>query len=73
MTDAEVDEALQKIAEQNRPFAAKGEGAKAENGDRVTIDFTGKIDGVPFEGGTGDDVAAACSARAPSFRASRSS
>ena len=45
------------IAEQSRPFAAKGEGAKAENGDRVTIDFTGKIDGAPFEGGTGDDVA----------------
>ena len=35
------------------------EGAKAENGDRVTIDFTGKIDGVPFEGGTGGDIARA--------------
>jgi trigger factor len=57
VTDAEVDEALKRIAEQSRPFAAKGEGAKAENGDRVTIDFTGKIDGMPFEGGTGGDVA----------------
>ena len=57
VTDAEIDEALQRIAEQNRPFAAKGEGAKAENGDRVIIDFTGTIDGVPFEGGTGGDVA----------------
>jgi trigger factor len=55
VTDAEVEEALTKIAEQSRPFAAKGEGAKAENGDRVTIDFTGKLDGVPFEGGTGGD------------------
>ena len=55
VTDAEVEEALTKIAEQSRPFAPKGEGAKAENGDRVTIDFTGKIDGVPFEGGTGGD------------------
>ena len=45
-----------RIAEQSRPFAAKGEGAKAESGDRVTIDFTGKIDGTPFEGGTGGDV-----------------
>jgi trigger factor len=27
-----------------------------ETGDRVVIDFTGKIDGVPFEGGTGGDV-----------------
>src|SRR4029079_3261497 len=55
VTDAEVEEALTKIAEQSRPFAPKGEGAKAENGDRVTIDFTGKRDGVPFEGGTGGD------------------
>ena len=56
VTDAEIDEAVKRIAEQSRPFAAKGEGAKAENGDRVVIDFTGKIDGVPFEGGTGGDV-----------------
>jgi trigger factor len=56
VTDAQVNEALEKIAEQNRPFAAKGEGAKAETGDRVVIDFTGKLDGTPFEGGTGGDV-----------------
>ena len=72
VTDAEIDEAMKRIAEQNRPFAAKAEGAKAEKGDRVMIDFVGKIDGVPFEGGTGGDVAVQ-SARAPSFRASRSS
>src|SRR6187455_3003248 len=57
VTDAEVEESLAKIVEQSRPFAAKGEGAKAENGDRVTIDFTGKMDGTPFQGGTGGDVA----------------
>jgi trigger factor len=56
VTDAQISEALEKIAEQNRPFATKGEGAKAEKGDRVVIDFTGKLDGVPFEGGTGGDV-----------------
>lgn len=56
VTDEEVDEALKRIAEQSRPFVAKGEGARAESGDRVTIDFTGKIDGTPFEGGTGGDV-----------------
>jgi trigger factor len=56
VTDAQVNEALGKIAEQNRPFAAKGEGAKVENGDRVVIDFTGRLDGTPFEGGTGGDV-----------------
>jgi trigger factor len=56
VTDAEVDEALKRIAEQNKPYAPKGEGAKVESGDRVVIDFTGKIDGTPFEGGTGGDV-----------------
>jgi trigger factor len=56
VTDAQINEALDKIAEQNRPFAAKAEGAKAEKGDRVVIDFAGRIDGAPFEGGTGGDV-----------------
>src|SRR6476660_3366975 len=55
VTDAQVDEALERIAEQNR-LAAKAEGAKVEKGDRVVIDFAGKIDGAPFEGGTGGDV-----------------
>jgi trigger factor len=54
VTDAEVDEALQRIAEQNRPFAAKSEGA--EKGDRVVIKFQGKIGGEPFDGGSGDDT-----------------
>ena len=54
VTDTEIDEALQKIAEQNRPFTAKTEGA--ENGDRVTISFQGTIDGQPFEGGSGEGV-----------------
>ena len=56
LTDAQVSEALDRIAAQNRPFAAKGEGGKVEKGDRVVIDFTGTLDGVPFEGGTGGDV-----------------
>jgi trigger factor len=54
VTDAEIDQTLQTIAEQNRPFVAKTEGA--ENGDRVTISFQGSMDGTPFEGGTGEDV-----------------
>jgi trigger factor len=56
VTDAQVSEALDRIAEQNRPFAARGEGGKVEKGDRVVIDFTGTLEGVPFEGGTGGDV-----------------
>jgi trigger factor len=56
VTDAQIEEAVRKIAEQNRPFAAKAEGAAAEKGDRVTVSFVGTIDGKPFEGGTGDDI-----------------
>ncbi len=56
VSEAEVDEALGKIAEQNRPFTAKGEGAAAEKGDKVMVSFVGSIDGTPFEGGTGEDV-----------------
>jgi trigger factor len=54
VSDEEIDKALQTIADQNRPFVAKGEAAA--NGDRVTINFEGSLEGVPFEGGTGEDV-----------------
>jgi len=57
VTDAEIDEAIKTIAEQNRPFLPKGEGAQAADGDKVTISFTGTIDGAPFEGGSGEDIA----------------
>jgi len=56
VTDADIDEAIKRIADQNRSFAAKGDGAKAETGDRVTISFKGTIDGTPFDGGTGENI-----------------
>jgi trigger factor len=56
VTEAEIDEAVGRIAEQNRPFLPKGEGAEAKLGDKVTISFTGTIDGTAFEGGAGEDV-----------------
>ena len=56
VTEAEVDEAVSRIAEQNRPYAAKPEGGKVAERDRVTVSFTGTVDGEPFEGGTGDDI-----------------
>jgi trigger factor len=56
VTDTEVDEAIQRIADQNRTYAAKGEGAKAESGDRVTISFKGMINGEAFEGGSGENI-----------------
>jgi len=54
VSDEQIDKALQTIADQNRPFVAKAEGAA--NGDRVTLNFRGSIEGTPFEGGTGEDV-----------------
>jgi len=56
VNDADVDEAIKRIADQNRPFSDKGDTAKAESGDRVTVSFKGTIDGVPFDGGTGEGI-----------------
>jgi trigger factor len=56
-TEAEVDEALDDLAKQNRTYEAKtGKSVKAKDGDMVVIDFIGRIDGVAFEGGTANDV-----------------
>jgi trigger factor len=51
VTDSDIDEAIKRIVDQNRTYAAKSEGAKAETGDRVTISFKGTINGTPFDGG----------------------
>jgi trigger factor len=56
ITDTEINEAIQRIADANRNYAAKGEDAKAESGDRVTINFKGSINGEVFEGGTGEGI-----------------
>lgn len=56
VADADIDESIKRIADQNRSYADKGEGAKAASGDRVTINFKGTIDGTPFDGGTGENI-----------------
>lgn len=56
VSDSDVDEAIQRIADANRNYAAKGEGTKAEKDDRVTINFKGTINGTPFDGGTGEGI-----------------
>src|SRR5437016_11229455 len=56
VSEADVDEAIKRIADQSRPYAAKSEGAKAEHSDRVTINFKGTIGGVAFDGGTGEGL-----------------
>jgi trigger factor len=55
--EEEVEAVVTRFAEQNRVFAPKeGEGVTAAKGDKVALDFVGKIDGEPFPGGTGEDV-----------------
>ncbi|MES2721530.1 MAG: trigger factor [Pseudomonadota bacterium] len=56
-TDAEVDEAVDELAKQNRTYEPRtGKTVKAKDGDMVVIDFIGRTDGVAFEGGTGVDT-----------------
>ena len=54
VTDAEITESLERMAKQNRSFEPK-EGS-AVDGDRVVVDFVGRIDGTEFEGGNGEDI-----------------
>jgi trigger factor len=54
VSEAEIEQTLQRIGEQNRPFAAKADGAV--KGDRVTVSFEGKIENEPFAGGSAEDV-----------------
>jgi len=52
-----VDEQLQQLAGQTKNWVDAKKGHKAASGDLVTVDFAGSVDGVPFEGGTGEDMA----------------
>jgi len=56
VADADIEKAIKALAERAQEFEPKSEGLKCEKGDKLTIDFQGKLDGVPFEGGTGGDV-----------------
>ncbi|KQZ54759.1 trigger factor [Rhizobium sp. Root149] len=54
VSEDEVNEQIEKIAESARSFEKK-DGA-AENGDRVTMNYLGKVDGVAFDGGAAEDA-----------------
>jgi trigger factor len=51
VTEAAIDKTLDILRKQRRTFAQRAQAEAASEGDRVTIDFEGKIDGVPFDGG----------------------
>ncbi|MEM9144798.1 MAG: trigger factor [Pseudomonadota bacterium] len=53
--DDAVDEGLKRLADSATEFDPREEDAAAEDGDQVVIDFLGKVDGTPFEGGEAED------------------
>jgi trigger factor len=55
-TDAEVDEAVERLASQQKSFDEAPKGHKAQTGDLVVMDFLGKVDGEPFDGGKGEGM-----------------
>jgi len=54
VTDADVDEMIDTLREQNAEWAPVRH--KARKGERVTVNFTGRIDGEEFEGGSGEGM-----------------
>jgi trigger factor len=56
VTDADVEAAIDRLAADRRAYTPKPEGGKAEKGDKVTVDFVGKINGEDFEGGASKDI-----------------
>ncbi|MGV3580548.1 trigger factor [Brevundimonas sp.] len=56
-SDEDLDEALKELASQAKSYEdKKGKTVKAADGDQVTIDYLGKLDGEPFDGGAAEDA-----------------
>lgn len=55
VSEAAIDRTVDILRKQRRTFAQRAQAEAATDGDRVTIDFEGKLDGEPFAGGKADD------------------
>jgi trigger factor len=55
VTDAAIDKTLDILRKQRRTFTQRPHDTPAQDGDRVTVDFEGKIDGETFQGGKAED------------------
>ena len=55
VTESAIDRTVDILRKQRRTFAQRPHDAAAQEGDRVTVDFEGKIDGESFQGGKADD------------------
>ncbi len=55
VTDEAIDRTIDILRKQRRSFGQRSQDSAAADGDRVTVDFEGKIDGEPFQGGKAED------------------
>ncbi|MDT7515218.1 trigger factor [Rhodoferax mekongensis] len=55
VTDEAIDKTIEILRKQRRTFAQRAQDSAAQDTDRVTVDFEGKIDGEPFAGGKAAD------------------
>mgnify|MGYP001229807716 FL=1 len=55
VSDAAIDKTVDILRKQRRTFAQRAHDQAAQDSDRVTVDFEGKIDGEPFAGGKAED------------------
>ena len=55
VSDTAIDKTIDILRKQKRTFAQRSADSSVTNDDRVTVDFVGKIDGEPFDGGRAED------------------
>jgi trigger factor len=55
VSESAIDKTVDILRKQRRTFAQRPHDAAAQDGDRLTVDFEGKIDGEPFQGGKAED------------------
>jgi len=55
VSDAAIDKTVEILRKQRRTFSQRPQDEAAQDGDRLTVDFEGKIDGEPFDGGKAED------------------
>jgi trigger factor len=53
--EAAIDKTVEVLRKQRRTFTQRAQSAAAQDGDRVTVDFEGKVDGEAFAGGRAQD------------------
>ena len=55
VTEGAIDKTLDILRKQRRTFAQRPQDSAAQDGDRVTVDFEGKVDGESFSGGKAEN------------------